>query len=156
MNRKVNELPDTGYAVFDSAGVVCLDLKIRTNEGVFEGRNAFMQFAKRAWLAMDKGSELDTEEFIELFTIVCQGQFYKGEYKLGGITFRKDQMIFEFLKRKSATKFILVLDVASVALAGTMGRMHVRKRPYKSDEITIEWRDGKLTRICKDIYFNPA
>ena len=156
MNRKVNELPDGGYAIFDSAGVVCLDLKLKTINGVFEGKNAFMQLAMRARQVMDKDSVLKTDDFIDMFTVTCQGQFYNGEFKLGGITFQKDQMIFEFLKRKTATRFELVSDKALVVLAGTMGRMHVRKRPYKSDEITIEWRDGKLTRICKDIYFNPA
>ena len=156
MNRKVNELPDGGHGIFDSAGVVCLDLKLKTINGVFEDKNAFMQLAMRARQVMDKDSVLKTDDFIDMFTVACQGQFYNGEFKLGGITFQKDQMIFEFLKRKSATRFELVSDKALVVLAGTMGRMHVRKRPYKSDEITIEWRDGKLTRICKDIYFNPA
>ena len=43
-----------------------------------------------------------------------------------------------------------------VALTGTMGRLHVRRRPYNSDVFTVEWRNGKVLRICKDIYFNPA
>ena len=156
LNRRVDELPDTGYAVFDSAGVVCLDLKLKTDDGLYEDRDAIMQLALRAQKKLDKDSELRTDDFMEMFTVVCQGQFYKNQFKLGGITFRKDQLIFEFLKRKSATRFELVLDKAMVALTGTMGRLHVRRRPYNSDVFTVEWRNGKVLRICKDIYFNPA
>ena len=156
MSRKVDELTDVGYSIFDSAGVICLDLKLKTIDGVYEGRNAFKQLAMRAWQTMDEESELKTGDFMEMFVVASQGQFFENRFKLGGVTMKEDRLVFEFLKRKSPTRFDRVSDEAAVVLIGTMGRMHVRKRPYNSDIITVEWRNGKIFRICKDIYFNPA